>query len=113
MFISEAYAQTAQTGEQIAGSALPESVKVLIQILLIFFVLYFLLIRPQQKKMKEHQAQLNAVIKGTKIVVCGIVGMVKNMKDDELTVEIAPGVEIKVLRDYVSQIYLNETKTKK
>lgn len=112
MLISQAYAQTAPVTEQVIASGLPEGMKVLIQILLIFFVLYFLMIRPQQKKMKEHQAQLNAIIKGTKIVVGGIVGTVKNVKDNELTVEIAAGVEIKVLRDYVSQVYFNE-KTKK
>ena len=112
MLISQAYAQTAPAAEQVVASGLPEGMKVLIQILLIFFVLYFLMIRPQQKKMKEHQAQLNAIIKGTKIVVGGIVGTVKNVKDNELTVEIASGVEIKVLRDYVSQVYFNE-KTKK
>lgn len=119
MFISQAYAQTAQTAQQAVESGLPEGVKVLIQILLIFFVLYFLLIRPQQAKLKEHQARLNAIIIGSKIVVSGIVGVVKSIKEDELTVEVAPDVEIKVLREYVSQVYLNEsnksdsTKTKK
>ncbi len=112
MLISEAYAQTMPATEQVVSSGLPEGMKVLIQILLIFFVLYFFMIRPQQKKMKEHQTQLNAIIKGTKIVVGGIVGTVKNVKENELTVEIASGVEIKVLRDYVSQVYFNE-KTKK
>ena len=58
MLISQAYAQTAPAAEQVVASGLPEGMKVLIQILLIFFVLYFLMIRPQQKKMKEHQAQL-------------------------------------------------------
>lgn len=108
MFISEAYAQTMQTAEQVSAAPVPEGMKVLIQILLIFLVLYFLLIRPQQKKLKEHQARLNAIIKGTKIIVSGIVGTVKNVKEDELTVEIASGVEVKVLRDYVSQVVLNE-----
>ena len=68
MLISQAYAQTAPAAEQVVASGLPEGMKVLIQILLIFFVLYFLMIRPQQKKMKEHQAQLNAIIKGTKLL---------------------------------------------
>lgn len=110
MFISQAYAQTAPAAEQVAASNLPESIKVLVQILLIFFVLYFLLLRPQQKKLKEHQTKLNAIIKGTKIIVSGIVGTVKSVKDDELTVEVAPNVEIKVLREYVSEVVLNETK---
>ena len=107
MFISQAFAQTAEAAQQTA--AMPNGVNFFIQIILIFFILYFLLIRPQQKRIKEHQAHLNAIIKGTKIVINGILGTVKNVKDNELTVEIADGVEIKVLREYVSQVYLPKT----
>lgn len=110
MFISQAYAQTAPATEQVVASGLPEGMKILIQILLIFFVLYFLILRPQQKKLKEHQMQLNAIVKGTKVVINGIIGTVKNIKDDELTVEIAPNVEVKVIREYISQVFLNDVK---
>ena len=109
MSISQAYAQTAPATEQVVASGLPEGIKLAVQLLLIFFVLYFMFLRPQQKKLKEHQAQLTAIVKGTKIVVSGIVGTVKSVKDDELTLEVAPNVEIKVLRDYVSQVFLNES----
>ena len=110
MFISQAFAQTTDVVQQ--TTAMPESISFFVQVILIFFILYFLLIRPQQKRIKEHQAHLNAIIKGTKIIVSGIVGTVKNVKDNELTVEIANGVEIKVLREYVSQVCFPETKNK-
>lgn len=111
MFISQAFAQTTEVAQQ--TTAIPESVGFFVQVVLIFFILYFLLIRPQQKRIKEHQTHLNAIIKGTKIIVSGIVGTVQNVKDNELTVEIANGVEIKVLREYVSQVVFPETKNDK
>lgn len=111
MFISKAFAQTADVAQQ--TTAMPESVGFFVQVVLIFFILYFFLIRPQQKRIKEHQAHLNAIIRGTKIIVSGIIGTVKNVKDNELTVEIADGVEIKVLREYVSQVVIPEPKNDK
>ena len=108
MFISDAFAQSAAPVG--AGAS---ALGTIIQLVFIILIFYLLLIRPQQKRIKEHQAHLNAIIKGTKIIVSGIVGTVKNVKDNELTVEIANGVEIKVLREYVSQVCFPETKNDK
>ncbi len=113
MFISQAFAQTADTAAQVAGSGMPEGVKVLIQIILIFLVLYYLLLRPQQKRMKEHQLMLNAIVKGNEVIVNGIKGTVTHIKENDLTVEIAKGVEITVLREYVTQVIGDSKKNNK
>lgn len=86
MFISEAWAQTAETaasGGSVSG--------VLIQLGLIFVIFYFLLIRPQQKKIKQHEAMLSAIKKGDKILTGGgIYAKVLKAEDPlNLTVEAA------------------------
>lgn len=113
MFISQAFAQTAETAAQVSNTAMPDGMKVLVQVVLIFIILYFLLLRPQQKRMKAHQERLNSIVKGTQIIVSGIKGKVTAVKDDMLTVEIAKNVEITVVRDYVSQVIDNEQKNNK
>ena len=110
MFISQAFAQTAETAAQVSNSAMPDGMKVLIQIVLIFIVLYFLLLRPQQKRMKAHQDRLNSIVKGSQIIISGIKGKVTGIKDDILKVEIAQNIEIEVVRDYVSQVIEKEQK---
>ncbi len=100
MFISPAFAQAADGGG--AGGGLAG----LLPLVLIFVVFYFLLIRPQQKKMKEHKAMLSAVRRGDKIVTGGgIIGTVTKVNDtsDELTVEIAEGVKVKLRRSMVAE----------
>lgn len=101
MFIAPAYAQAA--GGAGAGSAFTAFVP----IILIFVVFYFLLIRPQQKRMKDHQAMLNAVRRGDKVVTNGgIVGTVTKVltEDRELQVEIAENVRIRVKQDMLSSV---------
>lgn len=105
MFISPAFAQAttaATTGSSMSG--------MIIQLLLIFAIFYILLIRPQQKRMKEHEAKLNAIKKGDTIVTGGgIYGKVTvaNIEQGELQVEIAKDVVIKValatVRDVVTE----------
>lgn len=75
-------------------------------IILIFVVFYFLLIRPQQKKVKAHREMLNVVKRGDRILTGGgIIGTVTRVKDnDELVVEIADGVKISVLRGTISDV---------
>ena len=71
----------------------------------IFAIFYFLMIRPQQKKQKEHRAMIEAIEKGNEIVTAGgIAGRVSKVDDLYVTVEIAPGVEIHVQRQAVSQL---------
>ena len=78
----------------------------LMPIILIFVVFYFLLIRPQQKKMRDHREMLAAIRRGDKIVTGGgIVGqVVKVGEDDELSVEIAQDVRVKVVRSTVTAV---------
>lgn len=78
----------------------------LLPIVLIFVVFYFLLIRPQQQKMKAHRAMLAAIRRGDRIVTGGgILGqVVKVDQDDQITVEIAENVRVKVIRSTVSSV---------
>ena len=99
MLISPAYAQDAGAG----GFGGIES---LLPLVLIFVVFYFLLIRPQQKKMKQHKEMLGAIRRGDKIVTGGgIMGAVTKVANDgELTVEIAEGVRVRVQQSLVSTV---------
>ena len=98
MFISPAYAQAADGGGSGFEAMLP--------LILIFVVFYFLLIRPQQKKMKMHKQMLGDIRRCDKVVTGGgIMGTVTKVNDDnELTVEIAKDVKVKVRRELVSTV---------
>ncbi len=100
MFISPAFAQAA--GAPSGGSGL----EAILPLVLIFVVFYFLLIRPQQKKMKQHKAMLGAVRRGDRVVTGGgIIGTVTKVVDDnEVTVEIASGVKVRVQRSLISTV---------
>lgn len=103
MFISEAFAQTVDTAQTAAQA--PNGMVAIMQFAFIFIALYFILIRPQQKKIKRHEAALNAITKGSKVVVGGIVGTVTKVSDNgELTVKIADNTEITVIRGYIAQV---------
>ncbi|MDU8926404.1 preprotein translocase subunit YajC [Alisedimentitalea sp. MJ-SS2] len=82
----------------------------LLPLILIFGIMYFLLIRPQQKKMKEHQTMVEALRRGDQVITQGgIVGKVTKVKDDgEVMVEIADGVQIRVIKHTIAQV-LNKT----
>ncbi|WP_308447353.1 preprotein translocase subunit YajC [Parachitinimonas caeni] len=73
-------------------------------ILIIFGLFYFLLIRPQQKQLKERKAMLDAIAKGDEVVTNGgVLGRVVKAGDQHLTVEIADGVEVVVQRGAIAQ----------
>jgi preprotein translocase subunit YajC len=100
MFISPAYAQTADGG---TGAVIMQ----LLPLILIFAVFYFLLIRPQQKKMKEHRAMLGQLKRNDKVVTAGgIVATVTKVREDsdEVEVEIAPGVRVMVVRGTIGSV---------
>lgn len=102
MLISPAYAQAA--GGLGGGSDLIMSLAPLV---LIFAVFYFLLIRPQQKKMKEHKEMLANVRRNDRIVTNGgLVGVVTKVSegDDLLTLEIAAGVRVQVVRGMIAEV---------
>ncbi|HER25835.1 MAG TPA: preprotein translocase subunit YajC [Rhodospirillales bacterium] len=98
MFVSPAYAQAAGA----AGGGL----EALFPLVLIFVVFYFLLIRPQQKKAKQHKAMLDAIRRGDKIITGGgILGSVTKVIDDnEVMIEIADGVKVRVQRSLIASI---------
>tara|TARA_B100000676_G_scaffold307484_1_gene366063 strand:- start:381 stop:755 length:375 start_codon:yes stop_codon:yes gene_type:complete len=98
-FISPAYAQA-------AGGAGASGLEAMFPLLLIFVVFYFLLIRPQQKKAKQHKAMLEAVRRGDKIVTGGgIIGTVNKVIDEnEISVEIADGVKVRVQRGLLATV---------
>ncbi|ATG39841.1 MULTISPECIES: preprotein translocase subunit YajC [Phaeobacter] len=79
-------------------------------LILIFGIMYFLLIRPQQKKLKTHQSMVEALRRGDQVVTQGgIIGKVAKVKDDgEIEVEIAEGVKIRVIKTTIAQV-LNKT----
>jgi preprotein translocase subunit YajC len=99
MPISPAFAQE-------AGGAPPGFDLIsLLPLVLIFVVFYFLLIRPQQKKMKVHREMVASLKRGDKVVTSGgIIGTVVKVEDGELLVEIAKDVRVRVLRGTVSDV---------
>ena len=98
MFVTPAYAQDAAGGGGGIEAFLP--------LILIFVVFYFLLIRPQQKKMKAHKNMLGALRRGDKVVTGGgIIGTVTKVIDDnEVSVEIADGIKVRVQRSLISSV---------
>lgn len=97
MFVTPAYAQAAGAGSAFAS---------FVPLILIFAIMYFLLIRPQQKKLKEHKAMVEALRRGDQVLTQGgILGKVIKVGDDGvLEVEIADGVKVKVMRSSISQV---------
>jgi preprotein translocase subunit YajC len=77
----------------------------LIPTMLIIGIMYFLMIRPQQKRLKDHQAMVAALRRGDTIVTSGgIIGKVTKVEEQEVQVEIAEGVKIKILRSTISEV---------
>ncbi|MGY3436537.1 MULTISPECIES: preprotein translocase subunit YajC [unclassified Marinovum] len=86
-----------------------------VPLILIFAIMYFLLIRPQQKKMKQHTNMVNALRRGDQVVTQGgLIGKVTKVKegDNEIEVEIAEGVKVRVVQATIAQV-LNKTEPAK
>ena len=99
MFISPAFAQTA------AGGDMQSSLMSMLPLVLMFVVLYFVMIRPQMKRQKEHRAMIDALAKGDEVATAGgLLGRVTKMGDAYLGVEIANGVEVQLQRSAVVQV---------
>jgi preprotein translocase subunit YajC len=97
-FISSAHAQA-------AGGAQPNALMQMLPLVLIFVVFYFLLIRPQTKRAKEHRAMVAALAVGDEVVTGGgLLGKVTEVSDQFLTVEIADGVAVKIQRHTVQSV---------
>ena len=96
--ISSAHAQA-------AGAAQPNPLMQMLPLVLIFVVFYFLLIRPQTKRAKEHRAMVAALAVGDEVATGGgLLGKVTEVSDQFLTVEIADGVAVKIQRHTVQSV---------
>jgi preprotein translocase subunit YajC len=97
--IGTAYAQaaagSAQGGDTLMG---------MLPIVLMFVILYFLMIRPQMKKAKEHRTMIEALQKGDEVVAVGILGKIAKISDNYVTLEVAPNVVIQVQRQAVTTL---------
>jgi preprotein translocase subunit YajC len=104
MFISSAFAQTAPAAAA-AGGDMQSSLMSMLPLLLMFVVLYFVMIRPQMKKQKEHKTMIDALAKGDEIITAGgFLGKVSKLGDSFLSIEIANGVEVQMQRSAVVQV---------
>lgn len=83
-----------------------QGIEGLIPFILIFVIMYFLIIRPQQRKVKEHRAMVAALRRGDQVVTQGgLIGKISKVKDDsEVEVEIAEGVRVRVVRGTIAQV---------
>lgn len=100
MFISNAFAQAAPAaagGESSLLSMLP--------LVAMFVVLYFVMIRPQMKRQKEHKAMIDAIAKGDEVVTAGgIIGKISKIGENFIGLEIASGVEVQIQRSAIAQV---------
>jgi preprotein translocase subunit YajC len=109
MFITPAFAQNAVA----AGE--PNMLTSLIPFILIFVIFYFLLIRPQQKRLKEHQLMVTNLRRGDRVVTGGgIIGSVSRIIDEnEVALDIADGVTVNVIRSTISSVLSKPTPASK
>jgi preprotein translocase subunit YajC len=105
LFVSTAWAmgpapEGGQGGNPIAG---------FLPLILIFVIFYFLLIRPQQKKAKEHRQMLDAIKKGDKVITSGgIYGLVEAVNQNTVMIKVAENVKIKVGKAYIAAVRTTE-----
>ena len=103
MLISPAFAQTAPAAA--AEGGLMGSLTSMLPLVLMFVVLYFIMIRPQMKRQKEHRAMIDALAKGDEVATAGgLLGKVKRLGEGFVHVEIANGVEVQIQRSAVAQV---------
>jgi len=97
--IGNAFAQAAGSSPQGGDTMMG-----MLPILLMFVILYFLMIRPQMKKAKEHKTMLDALQKGDEVIAVGILGKVSKISDNYVSLEIAPNTTIQVQRSAVTTL---------
>jgi preprotein translocase subunit YajC len=104
MFISSAFAQTAPAAAATGGDMM-STLSGMLPLVLMFVVLYFVMIRPQMKKQKEHRTMIDALAKGDEIATAGgMLGKVTKLGDAYVSLEIANGVEVQLQRSAVVQV---------
>ena len=104
MFISSAIAQTAPAAAS-AGGSMQDSLTSMLPLVLMFVVLYFVMIRPQMKKQKEHRTMIDALAKGDEVITAGgIAGKVTKVTDSFVSVEVSNGVDIQIQKSAVTTL---------
>ena len=104
VFISSAFAQTAPAAAA-GGGDIMSSLTGMLPLVLMFVVLYFVMIRPQMKRQKEHRAMIDALAKGDEVATAGgIIGKVTRLSEGFLHIEIANNVEVQIQRSAVVQV---------
>lgn len=103
MFSTVAYAQNTTTPSGPAVPKQPGTLEMFLPFVFIFGIFYFLIIRPQVKKQKQHQEFVSGLKKGSEVITTsGILGTIEGLTDQFVTLEIAEGVKIRVLRSQIS-----------
>jgi preprotein translocase subunit YajC len=103
VFISSAFAQTAPATDPAGG--MMSSLTGMLPLVLMFVVLYFVMIRPQMKKQKEHRAMIEALATGDEVATAGgLLGKVTKLGESYLTLELSPGVEVQLQRSAIVQV---------
>ncbi|PIE15290.1 MAG: preprotein translocase subunit YajC [Rhodobacterales bacterium] len=99
MFVTPAYAQA-------AGGDAGSMISSFLPLILIFAIMYFLLIRPQQKKVKQHQAMVSSLRRGDQVVTQGgMIGKVTKIKEGgQVEIEVAPEVRVRVIQSTIAQV---------
>ena len=104
MFISSAFAQTAPAAAAGSGDMMSQLTGML-PLVLMFVVLYFVMIRPQMKRQKEHKAMIDALAKGDEVATAGgLLGTVTRIAEGTVHVQVAQGVEVQLQRRAVTQV---------
>ncbi|HEU4664637.1 MAG TPA: preprotein translocase subunit YajC [Dokdonella sp.] len=100
-FIASAHAQAATGG----AAAAPNPIMSFLPLIILFGVFYFMLIRPQMKRAKEQRAMISALAKGDEVLTNGgVLGRIEELGEQTLSLEVAPGVVVKLRRDAVSAV---------
>ena len=103
MVISSAFAQTAPAAAEAGGML--SSLTGMLPLVLMFVVLYFVMIRPQMRKQKEHRSMIEALAKGDEVATAGgLLGKVTRLGEGYLTLEIATGIEVQLQRSAIVQV---------
>jgi preprotein translocase subunit YajC len=104
VFISSAFAQTAPAAAA-TGGGIESSLMSMLPLILMFVVLYFVMIRPQMKKQKEHRAMIEAIAKGDEVVTAGgLIGKIAKLGESYISVELTQGVEVQMQRSAIVQV---------
>jgi preprotein translocase subunit YajC len=100
VFISNAYAQS-----PIDGLGLGSNLTSFLPLVLMFVVMYFLMIRPQQKKAKEQKAMMDALAKGDEVVTAGgLLGKISKVNDAYITIEVATGTDVVIQKSAITMV---------